>query len=72
MLVRSEDFFDDPRTTYARVLNFLGLPPWQPQEMRKYNFFGESQPMPETTRLQLQEFFEPHNRELAELTGIAF
>jgi hypothetical protein len=72
LIVRSEDFFNDPRATYARILEFLGLPSWQPKEMRKYNFFGESQPMPDATRRQLQAFFEPHNRELAELTGITF
>lgn len=72
LLIRSEDFFNDPRAVYARVLAFLGLPEWQPKEMRKYNFFGESRTMPEETRRRLQEFFEPYNRELAELTGITF
>jgi hypothetical protein len=72
LLLRSEDFFTDPRAAYTRVVEFLGLEPWQPKEMRKYNFFGERGTMPETPRRQLQQFFEPHNRELAELTGIAF
>lgn len=72
LLLRSEDLFEDPRATYARAVEFLGLPPWQPKEMRKYNFFGESRSMPEPTRRLLEDFFEPHNRELASLTGITF
>lgn len=72
LLMRSEEFFDDPRTVYARILEFLGLPPWQPKEMRKYNFFGESRSIPEGTRRRLEEFFEPYNRDLEELAGIAF
>ena len=72
LLLRSEEFFEDPRTVYARIVDFLGLPQWQPKEMRKYNFFGESRSIPEGTRRRLEEFFEPYNRELEELTGITF
>jgi hypothetical protein len=72
LILRSEDFFADPRAVYANVLEFLGLRQWQPGDMRKYNFFNESEPVPATTRNELENFFNPHNRELTELIGMTF
>lgn len=32
LILRSEDFFDDPRRTLGKVLAFLDLPSWEPRE----------------------------------------
>jgi hypothetical protein len=69
LLMRSEELFEDSRAVYLRVLDFLGLPQWQPTEMGKFNSFSESR-IPAGPRRRLEQFFEPYNEELAELTGI--
>jgi hypothetical protein len=61
----------DPHRTLARVHDHLGLPPREVGELATLNA-GRYEPMAESTRAQLTEYFRPHNRRLYELTGIDF
>jgi hypothetical protein len=71
LVIRSEDFFDDPGTTVAQVIEYLGLPPWKSREYRKFNA-GEYGDMDPAIRQQLSEYYAPHNRRLYALLGRDF
>jgi hypothetical protein len=58
----------DTAGAYGRVLDFLGLPPWQPPTFGRHNPSG-SPPLDPALRARLAEWFEPHNRALYELLG---
>jgi hypothetical protein len=64
LVVCSEDLFRDPRTEYARVLEFLGLPTWEPAEFEKHNFFGSYGGMSDALRDRLRAYFAPYNQRL--------
>lgn len=67
-VIESESFFEQPETTYAGVLDFLGLPRVMPDRFDRWNG-RPSSPMLDATRAQLREHFEPHDRTLAGLLG---
>jgi hypothetical protein len=71
LVVRSEDFFADPRGSYRQILEFAGLPPWEPERFTNVSRpHGQSPPaIPSATRDRLAEMFELPNLELAELLG---
>jgi hypothetical protein len=71
LVIRSEDFFNDPASSVAETIGFLGLPPWTSREFRKFNAgdYGEIDP---GIRRRLIEFFAPHNRRLYNLLGRDF
>lgn len=64
LVLASEALFREPRRVYARVLDFLGLPPWEPAEFEKHNFFGGYGGVGQALRERLRAWFEPHNRRL--------
>ena len=68
-MLKSEDFFERPKETLKVVLNFLGLPDWEPEawEFRKKGRYERG--MDPATRRRLEEYFEPHNRRLYEFLG---
>jgi hypothetical protein len=68
LVVESEEFFTRPHPEYARILDFLGLPPFVPQRFEVWNARPRS-PMSEPTRQQLQRHFAPHDEALAQLLG---
>lgn len=72
LVIRSEDFFDDPGSTVAEALRFLGLTPWQSQQFRRFNAGGEYGGMDPAVRTRLREFFAPHNQRLYALLGRDF
>ncbi|GAT68117.1 sulfotransferase domain-containing protein [Planomonospora sp. ID91781] len=65
----AEDFFSDPETEYARILDFLGLPRWSPEAFERHNARPRS-PMPESLRTELADRFAPHDERLAGLLGV--
>jgi hypothetical protein len=76
LVLKSEDFFENPSETLKPVLSFLDLPDWEPgaselPEKRK-NKGGYEQAMDPVVKRRLQEFFEPHNRRLYEYLGVDF
>ncbi len=69
LILVMEEFFADPERGYARVLDFLGLPPWRPPRFPRYNArrYDEMDP---TIRRWLEERFRQANRDLAAYLGI--
>lgn len=67
-VVESERFFEQPETTYAEVLDFLGLPAFSPARFDRWNG-RPSAPMPEALRTRLRRHFVDHDEDLAELLG---
>ena len=73
LVLKSEDFFEDPAGTLKTVLSFLGLPEWEPeaQALRyKRNAGHYEEGMDPATRQRLEEYFEPHNKRLYEFLGV--
>ena len=76
MIVRSADLFDATGDTFGRILDFLGLPRWQPEEFRNYSYRnpfegGYPAPTEEVTAFLNERFAEP-NRRLVDLLGEGF
>ena len=71
LVLKSEDLFKDLPGTFSRVLEFLGLPGWQP-EVSDVRNEGDYEPLDPALRRQLEEYFEPHNRRLYEYLGVDF
>lgn len=75
LVVKSENFFENPRDTLKVALDFLELPAWEPDasELReKRNRGAYEQGMEQDTRRQLREYYEPHNQRLYEYLGVDF
>lgn len=74
LLLRSEDFYADPRAVFKRTLAFLDLPEVVPQETQAFKQYNETRPprMLAATRQRLIEYFKPHNERLYDFTGIDF
>jgi len=71
LILKSEDFFKDSQVAMEKVLQFLGLPGWQPRDFKKANV-GSYQKMDPAMRSQLLRYFEPHNQRLYDYLGINF
>jgi hypothetical protein len=76
LVLKSEDFFENPRETLEVVLEFLGLPEWEPEaselEGGKRNAGRYEKEMDPVLRKRLEEYFEPHNRRLYDFLGTDF
>jgi hypothetical protein len=76
LVLKAEDFFKNPRDTLMLVLEFLGLPGWEPAaeelEGAKRNEGGYEREMDPATRKRLEEYFEPHNNRLYDFLGTDF
>jgi hypothetical protein len=71
LIMQSERFFEDPEPEYARVLDFLGLPPHRPARFHRYHW-SEPAALDPDLRRRLVGYFRPHNRRLEELLGTTF
>jgi len=71
LVLFSEDLYRDPGATYARVLEFLGLPGHSLAEYRAHTRRGvwDGPPLSAATRTHLEHSFAPHNAHLASLLG---
>jgi hypothetical protein len=76
LILKSEDFYADPASSFKRVLSFLGLPhielEAQERVFKQYNNNVYSASMDPQLRRRLSEYFEPHNARLYELLGVDF
>jgi hypothetical protein len=76
LVLKSEDFFENHTETLKVVLEFLGLPEWEPEaselEGGKRNAGRYGEEMDPSTRRRLEEYFEPHNRRLYDFLGVDF
>lgn len=71
LFVPSETLYRDPAGTYARVLDFIGLPPLR---LPAYEVFNDrpSSGMPDEVRAELSAYYRPYNAALQHRLGISF
>ena len=69
LVILNEDFDEHPGRELRRVWDFLGLPPWDPPEVARYNYHP-GEPMASDTRERLLRAFATPNDELAQLLGM--
>jgi len=71
LIIKSEDFFDNPEKITNQVLEFLDLPSIK---LKKYEVIrkGNYDKMNPSTRKKLLEYFKPYNERLYKLLGINF
>ena len=69
MVIKSEDLFSSTSECYARLLDFLGLPPHELKSRRRYGDRGGYPEMDPKTRNYLRAYFKPHNQRLYEYLG---
>ena len=67
-IIESEVFFANPAAEYQRLLEFLGLRPFEPANFGQHNARPGS-PMEAETRRMLEQHYQPHNERLADLLG---
>jgi hypothetical protein len=75
LIIKSEDFFENPKETVKLSLDFLGLPAWEPEASQlgdKRNTGEYEEGMSPAIRERLEEYFEPHNKRLYEYLGRDF
>jgi hypothetical protein len=71
LILRSEDFFNNPPKVFQRVLTFLGLPDWELDNYDIFNF-GSYEKMDHRMENELKTYFHHHNQELYEYLGLNF
>ncbi|MFB9359522.1 sulfotransferase domain-containing protein [Actinoplanes nipponensis] len=71
LFLASETLYREPAATYARILDFIGLPPY---ELGAYDVFNDrpSKGMDDEVRAELTEYYRPHNAALADRLGMTF
>lgn len=69
LVLRSEVLYEQPGPTYARALDFLGLPSVQLNAYPRYTRRTSAARMTDTARQRLTAYFRPHNEHLAALLG---
>ncbi len=71
LIVKSEDFYSNPKTVMSTIIEFLGLSDQKFFQYPKCN--GRSYtPISQELRQTLSDFFQPHNQKLEEYLGIKF
>jgi hypothetical protein len=65
LIIKSEEFFQNPSCIFRKTLDFLNLPRFELREYRKYNA-SDSTPMCPHTREYLVDYFSPSNQALYE------
>lgn len=71
LVLSFERFFSDSSAGMAEVLAFLNLPEHRLSRFGVHKA-ARYQPMPSTVRKRLEDYYEPHNRRLAEDFGVYY
>ncbi|MEB3281100.1 MAG: tetratricopeptide repeat protein [Lyngbya sp.] len=71
LILKSEDFYEQPQVILKKVFEFLNLPDFSLTEFKAYNQ-GYYQPVSPEVHTQLQGFFQSQNEKLEEFLGIKF
>ncbi len=69
LVLKSEDFNDDPVATLEQIAEFIDLPKWELNEYKKYHYAHYPE-MDAAIRKRLTTYFEPHNQRLYEFLGM--
>ncbi len=76
LVLKSEDFFEDPAEILRAAYGFLSLPEWELEAAeiisRRRNKGEYKERMDPATRCRLEEYFEPHNKRLYDYLGRDF
>ncbi len=67
LILKSEDFFENPELILHQVTDFLNLPSWKLKDHKKYNFNKDKTKIDSSLRKILIKFYEPHNQRLYKL-----
>ncbi|MEB3343448.1 sulfotransferase domain-containing protein [Okeania sp.] len=71
LILKSEDFFDNPNITLKEVFNFLDLPNYELTHQKQDNELSH-QPIDRKTRSILAKYFQPYNQRLEEYLAMKF
>ncbi|NEP46556.1 MAG: sulfotransferase domain-containing protein, partial [Okeania sp. SIO2H7] len=71
LILRSEDFYQDPATIMEKVFNFLDLPKHQLKNYQKLNS-GYYPTLPQSIHESLSNYFQPYNQKLEAYLGMKF
>lgn len=69
LLLKSEDFYQDPPSVMKQITDFLHVPPWEP-EAYKQSKYPPYPKMDAPIRASLIDYFEPHNQRLYAYLGV--
>lgn len=72
LIVRSEDFFSDPRAVTGKCFRFLGLMDHPLEEYKNHNPGGYGKDADSPERKMLADFYRPHNKRLYDYLGVDF
>lgn len=74
LILKSEDFFKNSNAIVKEVLTFLNLPEFELPEYKQHNkgFIKQKKQVSDAIKLQLAEYFQPHNQRLEEFLGRKF
>jgi len=67
LILKSEDLYDDPKSTYKKTLEFLNLSNYEMQNFKKFNYYEDQPDMDKLIRQKLIEYYKPHNEKLYKL-----
>jgi len=71
LILKSEEFYSSPASTYKKTTDFLGLDAWEPDSFSVFKQ-GRYNDMPVKLRQQLVEYFKPYNEDLYTYLGMNF
>ena len=69
LILKSEDFNQNPQIIFNQVFDFLNLPNWTVKKYKKFSLTSRNKKMDSNIRKKLIEYFKPHNQELYQLIG---
>ncbi len=72
LIIQSEEFLRNTSKTYNDVLEFLGLPNWEPKEFVLYKKRPYKEKISSNLRNELVDYFKPHNQKLYDFLGKSF
>lgn len=71
LILKSEDFYDNPKNTLKKVYDFLNLPNFELNEYVKYNY-GIYDKINNKTKEKLIEYYSPYNKKLNQYLNMNF
>lgn len=72
LILSSDDFFQDTSQSLNRIYNFLEVDPISVNIKKQYNTGNYKDSMNQSTRANLQKFYQSHNQELKKILGVDF
>ncbi len=72
LILKSEDFFENPSIVYNQVLKFLNLPKWELDEYKIWRPANKKSKLDLNMQKKLIDYFKPHNEKLYKFLGTNF